>query len=333
MNPRRILAIPALSLLLLTDSQPSFGISLSGQTDSFVSQSRSDLAAFVEWTKSDKQLSGRLKIFELDANTLKSRSSNVSFSGFQDRSSISLKLSDGRIIRGTFRGDSLFLVLLSQNGMPGRVEFHFGTIKDYNQSVAGILSKKYTILAYHHFVTMLKDIKTRLKAVPQFDSARPGGFQDRYEAILASMRSTIEKGDRAVQRTSDCYRRETIKNYTLSQVSSGYMMANSAHSFYRTRIRDAFENDIQMMKSDLDGASRDLRVILGDSRSKSEIPIMRKVDLKTYFQDFSRTTNDQIASAVSKFGRVERTMALYDAEAKTIYDSSQQEFQFQACPP
>lgn len=217
--------------------------------------------------------------------------------------------------------------------MVDRVEFHPGTVEEYNQNVANILSKKYTILAYHHFVAMLKDIKTRLKALPHFDSAHPGGLEDRYEAILANMRSAIQKGDRAVRRTSDCYRRETIKNYTLSQISSGYMMANTAHSLYGTRIRDVFEHDIQTVKSDLAGASRDLQVILGDSRSKRDIPALQGIDLEKYFRDFARTANVQVESAVLKFGRVKRTMALYDAEAKKIYDNSQQEFQFQACPP
>lgn len=112
--------------------------------------------------------------------TFKSHSSNFSFSGIQDKSNISLNLSDGRIITGSFHGDKLFLAFPSQNGMLDQVEFKPGTVKEYNQKVALIRSKKYSILAYNHFVSMLNDVKTRLKALPKFDSPHPGGFLENY---------------------------------------------------------------------------------------------------------------------------------------------------------
>lgn len=87
------------------------------------------------------------------------------------------------------------------------------------------------------------------------------------------------------------------------------------------------------MKSDLAGAFHDLQLIQSDRNSKAYIPALQKVDLQKYYQDFSRIANGQIEEAVSKFGSVKRKMALYDEEAKQIYDQSQQRFHFQVCPP
>ena len=333
MNFRSILAIPTLSLLLLTTFQNSFGFSLLNQPNSFIAITQGDWTAFIEWTKSEQQLSGQLEFFALDLKTIKSQSSNFSFSGIQDKSNISLNLSDGRIITGSFHGDKLFLAFPSQNGMLDQVEFKPGTIKEYNLKVSLIRSKKYSILAYNHYVSLLNDAKTRLKALPNLDSPHQGGFLENYGNLLANMRAIYQKGDQAVQMTLNCYRRESIKSYTLSQISNGYSMANNAQSLYKSRIRDVFENDIKMVKSDLVGASQNLQVIQSDRNIKGYIPALQKVDLQKYYQDFYRIANGQIEEAVSKFEGVKRKVALYDQEAKKIYDSSQQEFHFSVCPP
>ena len=333
MNLRNILTYLILSLFLVINSQPSFGFSLFTQPNSFIAKTQGDWTAFIEWTKSKKHLSGQLEFFALDLKTIKSQSSNFSFSGIQDKSNISLNLSDGRIITGSFHGDRLFLAFPSQNGMLDQVEFKPGTVKEYNQKVAEILSKKFTILAYNRFVSSLNDAKTRLKALPNFDSPHPGGFLEKYGTLLIDMRAIYQKGDQAVQMTSNCFRRESIKSYTLSQLSNGYSMANNAQGLYRSRIRDVFENDVKKVKSDLAGASQDLQMIQSDRNSKAYIPALQKVDLPRFYQDFSRIANGQIEDAVSKFEGVKRKMAFYDEEAKQIYDRSQQRFHFQVCPP
>lgn len=58
---RSTLSIPVLGLLLLTNSQTSFGFSLFDQPNSFIAITQGDWTASIEWTKSKKHLSGQLE--------------------------------------------------------------------------------------------------------------------------------------------------------------------------------------------------------------------------------------------------------------------------------
>ena len=330
---RIILYFPVIGLFFLLNPQPSSGLSFFNQPDAFIAKSQDDSTEFIQWTKSKSILSGQFEVLVLDEKTLKIQSSNLTFSGIQNRSGISLNLSDGRIITGSLHNDKLTLDFPSQDGMLEQVEFIPGTIEEYNQKVSEITSKKNTISAYNHFVSLLNDVAIRLKALPNFDTPHPSGLQERYGSIVAKMRSDYQKGAQAIQMTSNCFRRESIKSYTLTHISVGYTWANTAKTMYRNKIQDIFENDIKKIKMDLERASQEFLIIQNDRRSKNYVPALQNIDLSKYFQEFTRKANGQVMDAVLKFKGVREKMALYDEEAKRIYDRSQQEFHFQVCYP
>ena len=87
------------------------------------------------------------------------------------------------------------------------------------------------------------------------------------------------------------------------------------------------------IKMDLERASQEFLIIQNDRRSKNYVPALQNIDLSKYFQEFTRKANGQVMDAVLKFKGVREKMALYDEEAKRIYDRSQQEFHFQVCYP
>ena len=163
---RSILYFPVIGLFFLLNPQPSSGLSFFNQPDAFIAKSQDDSTEFIQWTKSKSILSGQFEVLVLDEKTLKIQSSNLTFSGIQNRSGISLNLSDGRIITGSLHNDKLTLDFPSQDGMLEQVEFIPGTIEEYNQKASEITSKKNTISAYNHFVSLLNDVAIRLKALP-----------------------------------------------------------------------------------------------------------------------------------------------------------------------
>lgn len=313
-------------------TQISFGFSFAAQPTSFISNIQPGEVAFIQWTQLKSMLSGQLQNFWMNQETLKTESANYSFTGIRNNSSLSITLNDGQIITGSLHGNTLVLIFPLKDGTLASIKFKPGTIEAYNQQISDLNSKRNMTLAYQHFVLHLKDAKSRLKILPNLDTSHKGGFLERYESILMKMKSDYSEGKQIVQSTNNCFQREAVKSRVLSIINTDYSWSATAQFSFKNNIEDVFQSDIKKVRTDIDGAKKNLVAIESYAKSNNfNDPVLGKVDISKYFQEFSGLATNQVNDAASRFNGIREKIVFYKEEAKSVYDKSQKVFRFESC--
>lgn len=317
----------SVGLLLICTPQISFAFSFSDPPTSFISFSQSEEVTFIQWTQSKNEILGQIQGFWIDKKTFKGESANFSFTGIRNNSNLSLTLNDGRIITGSINGNNLTLDFPSKDGTIVQIEFKPGTIKEYNQLVSDLTSRKNLTLVYQQFVSLLNDAKSRLKTLPNLDTTHKGGLEESYRKLLAKMESDYQKGNQAVQMTYNCVQRGMVKSNVLSVIYNDYSWAITAQSNFRNKIEYVFEFNIKKVKGDIAKASQDLVAIKAYGKEKKPNISSTQIDnLSKYFKVFSNMADGQVKDAISKFSGVQEEIAKHNQEARIIYDKSQKVF-------
>lgn len=98
---------------------------------------------FVQWTEKNGQMSGQLQdVYVSSNNSLQTQHDNEAFTGTHDGSNISISTSIFGFIKtytGSFNGDTLTLVVPSQDGTLHTLTLHSASVDDYNKAATTLI--------------------------------------------------------------------------------------------------------------------------------------------------------------------------------------------------
>ena len=144
---------------------------------------------FLQWTRSDKSLSGSLSIASVESGAIDLQSQNVAFSGVVSGSSVTLTMPQGlgavTSLSGSLSGSHLRLNVPASDGTLAEDEFVPATTGDYNAAVRGLRQK----------------VTNAQTPSPEVSQASPVGadLSGSYDALVQKANALYDKGDAAFQ--------------------------------------------------------------------------------------------------------------------------------------
>lgn len=188
---KRVLGICVLVLTFLTLGISGCGSTPAGSTPTSASflATGPGVAMFLQWTRSDKSLSGSLSIASVESGAIDLQSQNVAFSGVVSGSSVTLTMPQGlgavTSLSGSLSGSHLRLNVPASDGTLAEDEFVPATTDDYNAAVRGLRQK----------------VTNAQTPSPEVSQASPVGadLSGSYDALVQKANALYDKGDAAFQ--------------------------------------------------------------------------------------------------------------------------------------